>query len=112
MRYLLPPTLKIVRSPTKEAEANVAFRSPGLDQSADSMAPAQCQIASVDCGSRSMNSRIRLKYTSWEQRRGSLQRAPSPVSRDHGSAWAGTAPLDPAPHRDDAAYDTDQDQPE
>src|SRR5215831_15418011 len=63
MRYLLPPTLKIVRSPTKEAEANVAFRSPGLDQSADSMAPAQCQIASVDCGSRSMNSRIRLSVT-------------------------------------------------
>src|ERR1700678_1545324 len=63
MRYLFPPTLNTVRSPMKDADANVAFKSPGLRQSADSTASTQCHMASAERGSRSMNSRIRFPVT-------------------------------------------------
>src|ERR1039458_6612093 len=63
MRYLFPPTLKTVRSPTKDAGANIAFRSPGMRQVVDSIASTQRHIASAAWGSRSMKSRIRLSDT-------------------------------------------------
>src|SRR5437660_8773882 len=63
MRYLFPPRLNTVRSPTNEAEANIAFRSPGLLQVADSIASTQRHNASAERGSRSMNSRIRFSVT-------------------------------------------------
>src|ERR1039458_963823 len=63
MRYLFPPTLKTVRSPTKDAGANIAFRSLGLRHPADSIASAQRHKASAAFGSRSMKSRIRLSDT-------------------------------------------------
>ena len=36
----MPPTLKIVRSPRKDADANVRFNSPGLLQDPESIASA------------------------------------------------------------------------
>src|ERR1035441_2640292 len=63
MRYLFPPTLNTVRSPTNDAAANDAFRSPGLRQFEDSIASGQRHITSEEYGSRSMNSRILFSVT-------------------------------------------------
>ena len=63
MRYLFPPISNTVRSPTNDADANVALSRLGLLQFAASIASAQRYIASADRGSRSMKSRIRFSET-------------------------------------------------
>src|ERR1035441_3694134 len=63
MRYLFPPTLNTVRSPTNDAAANDAFRSLGLRQSEDSIASPQRHITAEERGSCSMNSRILFSVT-------------------------------------------------
>src|SRR5450759_31484 len=53
----------MVRSPTNDATANVAFRPAGLRQLEDSIVSTQRHITPEDRGSRSMNSRIFFSVT-------------------------------------------------
>src|ERR1019366_1633846 len=52
-----------MRSPTNDAAANDAFRSPGLRQFEDSIGSVRRHIASAERGSPSTNARIRFSVT-------------------------------------------------